>query len=65
MIVCLCEAVRGREIRRCIGAGARTVREVGSRCGAGTDCGQCVRDIRRMIDETPRSAPVEEVLAAK
>jgi bacterioferritin-associated ferredoxin len=49
MIVCLCHGVNDREIRSSIEAGAGTVREVGTKCGAGTDCGGCKRQIKQMI----------------
>lgn len=41
MIVCHCEVVSDRQIRDAVDQGARTVAEVGDRCGAGTRCGSC------------------------
>lgn len=51
MIVCLCHGVNDRTIRACVEDGADTVREVGRRCGAGTDCGSCRRTIKQVIQE--------------
>jgi bacterioferritin-associated ferredoxin len=41
VIVCHCQVVSDRAIRREVEAGARTVDEIGARCGAGTCCGSC------------------------
>ena len=54
MIICSCEAVNHRVIEREIDAGAGTVRELGRRCGAGTDCGGCGRKLAEMIDARRR-----------
>lgn len=51
MIVCVCEAVNCRTIRRTIDEGATSVREVGAKCRAGTNCGQCRRAIGDLIRE--------------
>lgn len=50
MIVCLCKGVNDREIRSAIRQGSATVREVGQRVHAGTDCGMCRADIRGLIE---------------
>ena len=41
MIACSCKAVREQTVRVAVAAGARTVAEIGERCGAGTVCGGC------------------------
>jgi len=51
MIVCVCEAVSDRTIRSLIRTGTRSVRDLGDRCGAGTDCRQCCRALRRLLHE--------------
>jgi bacterioferritin-associated ferredoxin len=45
MIVCLCHPASDRDIDAMIDDGARTVAEIGERCGAGTGCGGCVEDL--------------------
>jgi bacterioferritin-associated ferredoxin len=50
MIVCLCHAVTERDLERVISDGATTVEEVGRRCGAGTDCGACLREVREKLE---------------
>ncbi|MDR7300889.1 (2Fe-2S)-binding protein [Haloactinomyces albus] len=52
MYACICAAVTKTQVRGCILAGARTVDEIGERCGAGTGCGSCVKRLGRMLDET-------------
>jgi len=42
MYACICFAVTDVELRDCIGAGARTVEDIGDACGAGTGCGTCL-----------------------
>lgn len=45
MIVCLCHAVRDRDLDAAIAEGASTVEEVGRACGAGTGCGACIPEV--------------------
>lgn len=65
MYVCLCKGVNDRAVRRVVQAGARSVAEVGRRCGAGTCCGQCKPDIARILDEEQAHERESEQLAAK
>jgi bacterioferritin-associated ferredoxin len=48
--VCICLAVTAAEIENCIESGAKSTKKVGARCGAGTSCGKCKNNIRRIID---------------
>jgi bacterioferritin-associated ferredoxin len=41
VIACSCTAVREHTVRVAVAAGARSVEEIGERCGAGTTCGGC------------------------
>ena len=49
MIVCLCEGISDKEVRRCIDAGACTLRQIKKACGAGSGCGLCRPFLRQMI----------------
>ena len=49
MIVCLCHPTSDRELDAIIDDGARTVEEIGQRCGAGTGCGTCVMELRERL----------------
>ncbi|MGM0574597.1 MAG: (2Fe-2S)-binding protein [Myxococcota bacterium] len=56
MIVCLCEGVSDREIKRAARRGASTVGAVARTTGAGTGCGRCrctVRDLLRQVAQHP------------
>jgi len=50
MILCLCRGVSEREVAEVVAQGAASVAEVRRACGAGTDCGSCVADIRAQLD---------------
>ena len=60
MIVCICHGVSDRTIDDAIDEGCRSVRQVGRRCDAGTDCGACRSLIKGMI----REARAEKIAAA-
>jgi bacterioferritin-associated ferredoxin len=46
VIVCLCHPTSDRDVDAVIDDGARTVEEIGRRCGAGTGCGTCREELR-------------------
>lgn len=50
MIVCLCEGISDKEVRRCIVAGACSLRQIRKACGAGSGCGLCRPFLRQMIE---------------
>ena len=49
MLVCHCNAVSDRTIRKVVRAGALTADEVGFACGAGSCCGGCVDTVQQII----------------
>ena len=55
MVVCHCHAVSDTRIREAVVDGARDVIDVAMECGAGTGCGSCVDEIRRLCDEAART----------
>lgn len=65
MIVCLCHGINDQALHKVIDEGARSVREIGDACGAGTDCGQCCSSVRQAlkqrrsqaVDQGPERAP--------
>jgi bacterioferritin-associated ferredoxin len=59
MIVCVCEGLSERNIRSAIQSGARSVGELGRRCGAGLDCGRCRAMLRGMLGEGCDARPPE------
>ena len=57
MVVCHCEGVTDREIRRAVRDGALTRRGVARACAAGRTCGGCLPVIDKIIDAEMRRAP--------
>jgi bacterioferritin-associated ferredoxin len=51
VIVCSCHGVNDATIRNTVLSGASCPEQVGRLCGAGTDCGSCVRLVEDLIDE--------------
>ena len=49
MLVCHCNGVSDRTIRKAVRNGATTARDVAHRCGAGACCGGCTDVIREII----------------
>ncbi|QTL04499.1 nitrate reductase [Aquabacter sp. L1I39] len=61
-LVCACFGVGAGAICAAIEGGAATTEAVGARLKAGTNCGSCLPEIRRLIGAAP--APPEEVLTS-
>ena len=51
MILCLCEGVSDRVLRSAVREGACTVGALARRTGAGTGCGACACDLKRIVAE--------------
>ena len=49
MLVCHCNGVSDRTIRKTVRGGATTAREVSQACGAGACCGGCTDVVREII----------------
>jgi assimilatory nitrate reductase catalytic subunit len=58
-VVCVCFQVGAKRIEAAAAAGNRSVEKIGCHLGAGTNCGSCIPEIRRLI--APRH--VSETLA--
>jgi bacterioferritin-associated ferredoxin len=62
MYACICRAVTDEDVHAEACRGARTVRELAARSGAGTDCGSCVKRLTCLLaalredQQTPQSA---------
>jgi bacterioferritin-associated ferredoxin len=58
VLVCLCHPTSDRDLDAVIDDGARTIQEIGQRCGAGTGCGACVEDLRdRLVNRGAIGCP--------
>ena len=56
-MVCLCEGVSERKVRRAIEQGAASVSEIGERCGAGRTCMGCHPTLEDALHECRVSLP--------
>lgn len=57
MYVCGCRAVTDRQVRKAVGAGARTAAEVALLTGAASRCGTCIDLVHAVMEAA--GAPVE------
>ena len=55
-VICACLASGGNAIDAAINEGCRDAASIGKRLKAGTNCGSCVPELRRMIAATPALA---------
>jgi assimilatory nitrate reductase catalytic subunit len=62
-IVCACFGVGRTTIGNAIAAGARTAAEIGVQLKAGTNCGSCIPEMKRLIAQTNPVAPEQLQLA--
>lgn len=66
MILCLCHGVSDRDIRKHVDDGAQNLPAVSRRCRAGSDCGNCVNQLKDVIQRRKRERDRNELrLAAK
>jgi len=62
-IVCACFGVGGTTICDAIAAGAGTAAEIGARLKAGTNCGSCIPELKRLIAQTNVADPGQRLFA--
>ncbi len=62
-IVCACFGVGRTTICNSIASGARSAAEIGAKLKAGTNCGSCIPELKRLIAQTATS-PMPQPLAA-
>ena len=63
MWVCHCVGVTDTRIREAMAEGAVNEEQVGAHCGAGTRCGGCRDEVRRLCDEV-RCDATDRMLAS-
>ena len=66
MFICICRAIREREVDAAVRAGARRPVDVFRACGKRPQCGSCAGDMRQHIESTisREQAAAPTVLAA-
>lgn len=66
MVLCLCHGVSDRKIREVVREGASTVGAIARATRAGSGCGSCVCDLKKILErERAAGAENELPLAAK
>jgi assimilatory nitrate reductase catalytic subunit len=63
-IVCACFGVGRTTICDAIGAGARTSAEIGLKLKAGTNCGSCIPELKRLIVQAGAVGAPQKIAAA-
>jgi assimilatory nitrate reductase catalytic subunit len=63
-VVCACFGVGRASIRDAISSGAVTAAEIGARIKAGTKCGSCIPELKRLIAQTTTVSTPQRVAAA-
>ncbi len=65
MYVCICRAIREREVEAAVRAGARRPSDVFRACGTSPQCGTCACDMRqRITDTTARERSIQQTVMA-
>ena len=59
-VVCACFGVGRTPILAAIAAGAGTAAEIGVQLKAGTNCGSCIPELKRLIAQTDAAAAADE-----
>lgn len=54
MYVCICNALKDRDLAAAAGRDARSVADVFRSCGARPKCGKCLPDVAQMIEDARR-----------
>jgi len=63
-IVCACFGVGRNTICDTIAGGARSAADIGAKLKAGTNCGSCIPELKRLIAQTGTRDPEQRKLAA-
>jgi assimilatory nitrate reductase catalytic subunit len=63
-IVCACFGVGRNTICEAIAAGARSAADIGAKLKAGTNCGSCIPELKRLVARTEADAVPPKLAAA-
>jgi assimilatory nitrate reductase catalytic subunit len=63
-IVCACFGVGRTAICDAIATGASSTAEIGAKLKAGTNCGSCIPEMKRLIAQTAPNARPQQLAAA-
>ncbi len=62
-VVCACFGIGRNTICDAIAAGARSAAEIGLKLKAGTNCGSCIPELKRLIAQSATADPQPRKLA--
>lgn len=65
MYVCICNALREKQLSEAADGDVRTVIEVFRRCGARPQCGKCLPDVAEVIERNRMAESKGTALAAE
>ncbi len=65
MFVCICNALREKELAAAAGGDARTVADVFRRCGRRPQCGKCLPEVAQIIEDARDLESGSQKLAAE
>ena len=65
MYVCICNALKDKQMSAAAGDDAHTVAEVFKRCGARPKCGKCLPDVAELIEERRAAGQASHAIAAE
>ncbi len=65
MYVCICNALKDKELAAAAGGDARSVADVFRRCGRRPQCGKCLPDVAEMIEDGRRQGAGPRLIAAE
>ena len=58
MYVCICNALRDKELSEAARGGARSVADAFRRCGRRPQCGKCLPDVADIIEDARGETPL-------
>ena len=64
MFVCVCQAIRERDVDAAVRAGARRPADVFKACGKAAQCGGCAGEMRRRIETTVAAERARDAIPA-
>ncbi len=65
MYVCICNALKDKELASAAGEDAQSVADVFRRCGSRPQCGKCLPDVAQMIEDSRTLENGIQTLAAE
>ncbi len=63
MYVCLCGGVTCKAVSEAVAGGASTCKQVAAACGAGMDCGRCLRNLKAMVEKATADRALADTVA--